>query len=59
MPAPRNSKSDKLIIPRRLPKGRVPHRPTKVEPSKTRYDRRRRKRETDRAMREKDEVERE
>ena len=59
MPAPRNSKSDKLIIPRRLPKGRVPHRPTKVEPSKARYDRRRRKRETDRAMREKDEVERE
>ena len=51
MATPRDSKSEKLVIPRRLPKGRVPHRPTRVEPSKPPYDRRRGKRETGRAMR--------
>ncbi len=56
MAAPRNTKSGKLVIPRRLPKGRVPHRPTRVEPSKPPYDRRRGKRETDRAKREVDEI---
>jgi hypothetical protein len=50
--APRNTKSGKLVIPRRLPKGRVPHRPTKVETPKTRYDRRRGKQEADRVVRE-------
>jgi hypothetical protein len=29
----------KLVVKRRLPKGRVPHRPTKAEPQKVRYDR--------------------
>ena len=57
MTAPRDSKSEKLVIPRRLPKGRVPHRPTRVEPSKPPYDRRRGKRETDRAKREVDGIE--
>lgn len=52
MAAPRNTKSGKLVIPRRLPKGRVPHRPTKVETPKTRYDRRRGKQEADRVVRE-------
>jgi len=56
MAAPRNTKSGKLVIPRRLPKGRVPLRPTKVETPKTRYDRRRGKLETDRAKREVDEI---
>lgn len=51
MAAPRNTKSGKLVIPRRLPKGRVPIRPTKVETLKTRYDRRRGKREADRVVR--------
>ena len=51
MAAPRNTKSGKLIIPRRLPKGRVPLRPTKVETPKTRYDRRRGKQEADRVVR--------
>ena len=51
MAAPRNTKSGKLVIPRRLPKGRVPLRPTKVETPKTHYDRRRRKREADREVR--------
>jgi len=49
--APRNTRSGKLVIPRRLPKGRVPIRPTKVETTKTRYDRRRGKREADRVVR--------
>jgi hypothetical protein len=52
MAAPRNTKSGKLVIPRRLPKGRVPLRPTKVETPKTRYDRRRGKQEADRVVRE-------
>jgi len=52
MAAPRNTKSGKLVIPRRLPKGRVPHRPTKVETPKTRYDRRRGKQQADRVVRE-------
>ena len=51
MAAQRNTKSGKLVIPRRLPKGRVPLRPTKVETPKTRYDRRRGKQEADREMR--------
>ena len=51
MAAPRNTKSGKLVIPRRLPKGRVPLRPTKVETPKSRYDRRRGKQEADREMR--------
>lgn len=50
MAAPRNSRSGKLVIPRRVPKGRVPHRPTKVQTPKTRYDRRRGKRESDREV---------
>jgi hypothetical protein len=49
--APRNIRSGKLVIPRRLPKGRVPLRPTKVETPKTRYDRRRGKQEADRVVR--------
>jgi hypothetical protein len=49
--AQRNTRSGKLVIPRRLPKGRVPLRPTKVETPKTRYDRRRGKQEADREMR--------
>ncbi|HZY30636.1 MAG TPA: hypothetical protein VFF86_03250 [Candidatus Methylomirabilis sp.] len=56
MAAPRNTRSVKLVIPKRLPKGRVPHRPTRVEPSKPPYDRRRGKLETDRAKREVDEI---
>jgi hypothetical protein len=31
----------KLAIKVKLPKGRVPHRPTKVEPERARYDRKR------------------
>lgn len=31
----------KLAIRVKLPKGRVPHRPTKVEPERARYDRKR------------------
>ena len=34
----------KIVVKRRLPKGRVPHRPTKVVPVKVRYDRKRAKR---------------
>ncbi len=34
----------KVVLKRRLPKGRVPHRPTKVVPVKVRYDRKRAKR---------------
>ena len=56
MAAPRNSKSEKLVIPRRLPKGRVPLRPTKVETPKTRYDRRRGKQEADRVVRDENET---
>lgn len=33
----------KLVIKRRLPKKRAPHRPTKVERVKVRYDRKRSK----------------
>jgi hypothetical protein len=54
--APRNTKSGKLVIPRRLPKGRVPLRPTKVETPKTRYDRRRGKQEADRVVRDENET---
>jgi hypothetical protein len=56
MAAPRNTKSGKLVIPRRLPKGRVPLRPTKVETPKTRYDRRRGKQEADRVVRDENET---
>ena len=31
----------KLVIKVKLPKGRVAHRPTKVEPERARYDRKR------------------
>ncbi len=31
----------KLVIKVKAPKGRVPHRPTKVEPKQARYDRKR------------------
>ena len=33
----------KLAIKRKLPKGRVPHRPTKVQPPKVRYERKKAK----------------
>jgi len=56
MAAPRNTRSGKLVIPRRLPKGRVPLRPTKVETPKSRYDRRRGKQEADREMRDENET---
>jgi len=56
MAAPRNTRSGKLVIPRRLPKGRVPLRPTKVETPKSRYDRRRGKREADRVVRDENET---
>ncbi len=56
MAAPRNTRSGKLVIPRRLPKGRVPLRPTKVETPKTRYDRRRGKQEADRVVRDENET---
>jgi hypothetical protein len=29
----------KLVVKRKLPKGRVPHRPTRAESQKVRYDR--------------------
>lgn len=57
MAPPRNTRSVKLVIPKRLPKGRIPHRPTKVETPETRYDRRKGKREADRAVREERETE--
>jgi hypothetical protein len=44
----------KLILTRTLPKGRVPHHPTKVEPPRGRYDRRRAKQETLRRIRSED-----
>jgi hypothetical protein len=34
----------KLVIKVKPPKGRAPHRPTKVEPQRVRYDRKRAKR---------------
>jgi hypothetical protein len=33
----------KLVIKRKLPKRRTPHRPTKAEPLKVRYDRKKTK----------------
>jgi hypothetical protein len=46
----------KLVIRRRLPKRRVPHRPTKVVPVKVRYDRKRAKRSVGEEMKADDEA---
>ncbi len=46
----------KLVIKRRLPKRRVPHRPTKVVSVKVRYDRKRAKRSVGEEMKADDEA---
>jgi hypothetical protein len=44
----------KVVIRRKVPKGRVPHRPTKVERLKVRYDRKQAKQSVRKELREDD-----